>query len=80
MKQEPVPRLAVSVAQAAVMTTLSEDMVHREIKAGRLKAKRVGRRSMGSFGRQLDGKEKRLRSGVSQAVVSTVEIGCGGQI
>jgi excisionase family DNA binding protein len=44
MKQEPVLRLAVTIAEAAQMTTLSQFTVRDEIKAGRLKATRVGRR------------------------------------
>jgi excisionase family DNA binding protein len=44
MKQKPVLRLAVTVAEAAQMTTLSQDMVRDEIRAGRLKVTRVGRR------------------------------------
>jgi excisionase family DNA binding protein len=37
-------RLAFSIAECAALTSVSEAMLHKEIKAGRLRAKRAGRR------------------------------------
>jgi excisionase family DNA binding protein len=44
MKQEPVRPLAVTIAQAAQMTSLSQFTVREQIKKGRLRATKIGRR------------------------------------
>jgi excisionase family DNA binding protein len=44
MKQEPVPPLAVTIAEAAQMTSLSQFTIRDQIKVGRLKATKIGRR------------------------------------
>jgi excisionase family DNA binding protein len=44
MKQEPVLRLAVTIAEAAQMTSLSQFTVREQIKKGRLRATKIGRR------------------------------------
>ncbi len=44
MMAETNNRLAYSVEECAALTSISKAMLRKEIKAGRLKAKRAGRR------------------------------------
>lgn len=46
IKDHPAHRVAFSIAEAALMTGVCRDSIYREIASGRLRAVKLGRRSM----------------------------------